>query len=285
MVVTSRSGETEALAREAARHGMQRVFVAGGDGTVNEAANGLVGTRTALGILPIGTGNCLARELELPADPERAAELLRDGVIREVRPGRINGRCFVAVAGIGVDAAVALLYAGPGRRPVPLGVFSYLGGILETLVRYRYPEFVVEGGGGRHRARGVWIPRAACRFGFSCLHPEARLEDPFLRVLLVEHGGPISYLGIGLRLGAGMDLRSARLRLDRTDAGRAEGERYGGGGVREVMGDFFKIEGGDAPIHVDGEPHGTLPAEVSIAGEGLLLIYPSKAWSSQRRAI
>ena len=88
-------GAAEALAREAATGEFEAVVVAGGDGTVNEAVNGLAGAATPLGLIPLGTANVLAAEIGWPASPTAIAEALAAGLVRPVRIGRANGRAFM----------------------------------------------------------------------------------------------------------------------------------------------------------------------------------------------
>lgn len=110
VVETTRRGHATRLARAAAEDGVDVVVVLGGDGTLNEAANGLAGTDTALAPLPGGSTNVFARTLGLPDDPIEATGLLLDalaaGSIRRVGMGSVNGRWFLFHVGIGFDAAV-----------------------------------------------------------------------------------------------------------------------------------------------------------------------------------
>lgn len=110
VVETTRRGHATKLARAAADDGVDVVAVLGGDGTLNEAANGLAGTDTALAALPGGSTNVFARTLGLPDDPIEATGLLLDaldaGSIRRVGMGSVNGRWFLFHTGIGFDAAV-----------------------------------------------------------------------------------------------------------------------------------------------------------------------------------
>lgn len=106
---TTRRGNATRLAQSAAATGTELVVVLGGDGTLNEAANGLVGTDCALGTLPGGSTNVFARTLGLPNDPVEAAAVLLDalerGSIRSVDLGSVNGRYFLFHTGVGFDAA------------------------------------------------------------------------------------------------------------------------------------------------------------------------------------
>ncbi len=110
MVETNRRGHATRLARAAARDGAEVVVVLGGDGTLNEAANGLAGSDTALAPLPGGSTNVFARTLGLPDDPVEATGVLLDALsrrsIRRIGLGSVNDRAFLFHVGMGFDAAV-----------------------------------------------------------------------------------------------------------------------------------------------------------------------------------
>ncbi len=110
LVETSRRGHATRLALGAANEGYDAVIVMGGDGTLNEAANGLMGTDTALGVLPGGSTNVFARQIGLPNDPVEATGVLLDALatdsIRPIGLGTVDGRGFLFHTGLGFDAAV-----------------------------------------------------------------------------------------------------------------------------------------------------------------------------------
>ncbi len=104
---TSRSGEAESLARHAVREGFEKIVAAGGDGTINEVVNGLAGSNAALGLLPMGTVNVFAMELGLPAnDLQRCWDIIQRGHTRLVDLPNANGKYFVQLGGVGLDAQV-----------------------------------------------------------------------------------------------------------------------------------------------------------------------------------
>jgi diacylglycerol kinase (ATP) len=104
---TSRAGEAEALARHAAQEGFEKIVAAGGDGTVNEVVNGLAGSNAALGLLPIGTMNVFATELGLPGhDLALCWDIIQGEHTRLVDLPSANGKFFVQLAGVGLDAQV-----------------------------------------------------------------------------------------------------------------------------------------------------------------------------------
>jgi YegS/Rv2252/BmrU family lipid kinase len=130
---TREAGDATRLAREAAAQGMDGVWVAGGDGTICEAVNGLVGSATAMGVLPAGTGNVWARQLRLPIRTvgrphylEQAAADQAQGQIKAVDVGQFGERCFFLWAGIGFDAMLTDRLE-PRPRPIKrLGALPYL---------------------------------------------------------------------------------------------------------------------------------------------------------------
>ncbi|MCO8127703.1 diacylglycerol kinase family lipid kinase [Acidimicrobiia bacterium EGI L10123] len=176
MVETSRRGHAARLARGAANDGVDVVVVMGGDGTLNEAANGLVGTDTALGVLPGGSTNVFARTLGLPNDPVEATGVLLDalakGCIRRVGLGAVNGRCFLFHTGLGFDAAVVEQVE---RR--------------SSLKRYAgHPLFVYAGFATWFRHYDTSRPRLAVHL------PDGRMvDDGYMAIVL--NTSPYTYLG------------------------------------------------------------------------------------------
>ncbi len=139
---TARQGDGTRLARAAAARGDDVVVVAGGDGTINEAVQGLAGTTTALGVLPLGTTNVWAREVELPTDPLAAAAALVDGDRRAIDLGRAGDRYFLLMAGLGFDGAVT--GAVNLRLKRALGKGAYALTAAAQAMRYEGPEVILE---------------------------------------------------------------------------------------------------------------------------------------------
>jgi diacylglycerol kinase (ATP) len=129
---TQHKGHATELARKAVAQGYTRVFAMGGDGTVNEVAQGLVHTDTALGIIPKGSGNGLARHLHIPLHSQAALRLLNKYKIIPIDTLRINNRLSVNVSGIGFDAHVAGQFGKNGKR----GLINY-----GKLVMQEFPGF------------------------------------------------------------------------------------------------------------------------------------------------
>ncbi|KAA6329268.1 putative lipid kinase YegS [termite gut metagenome] len=134
-IKTKRAGDAVNIANQAVREGVDMVVAVGGDGTVNEVARSLVHTSTALGIIPYGSGNGLARHLQIPLEPQRAIEVLNGEIMDTIDYGKINGIPFFCTCGLGFDAFVSLKFSNAGRR----GMLAYMEKALREYLTYQ-PE-------------------------------------------------------------------------------------------------------------------------------------------------
>ncbi len=126
----------EGLARQAAAEGADVVIAAGGDGTVHEVATGLVGSKSALGIIPLGTMNNLAHSLNIPETIDKACAVIVGGETHAVDVGKINDHFFTEVAGVGLEAALF----SAGEEVKSPGVLTTVRGIIDglrTLLTFR----------------------------------------------------------------------------------------------------------------------------------------------------
>lgn len=203
LLPTAHPGHATEIVREL--QGVDVIATFGGDGTLNEAACGLIGRNVPLAFLPGGTANGMALELGLPQHPVRAARLLARGRPVAVRPGIINGRCFLLMAGIGFDGeAVAGVTPGLKAR---LGKAAYVLTSLRALLA-RQPRLMVEGGGVSH-GPSAWVVVARARHygGPFVLHPHAGLTVQELRYIAVGSSTlpPLLIARFGLRWKGGSD--------------------------------------------------------------------------------
>ena len=185
--VSERPGHARELASDAVRRGAQIVFAWGGDGTVNEVGSALAFTGTALGIIPRGSGNGLARELRLSWRPEEAIRGALRGRDLQMDAGELGGRLFFNIGGLGFDAHVAGLFNAlpQGRR----GGRPYVTITLGQVFSYRPARYRVSLDGARHDGEFFTIVLAnSCQFGNRIrIAPEARIDDGFLNAVLVDH--------------------------------------------------------------------------------------------------
>ena len=147
---TEYRGHAAEIARQSAADGIDVVVAVGGDGTVNEVARSLVHTNTALGIIPCGSGNGLARHLCIPIDVRGSLQLINNCAIESFDYGVINGQPFFCTCGMGFDAFISLKFAEAGKR----GPITYIENVLKEGLKYRPEtyEIVDDSGTTRYRA-------------------------------------------------------------------------------------------------------------------------------------
>ena len=184
--LTERAGHARDLAASSAAANVDLVIVWGGDGTLNEAGAGLIGSKTVLALVPAGSGNGLAAALGTPRDPRAALAAAFDGETRTIDAGLMAGRPFFNIAGIGFDARVATLFnaRGAGRR----GGWPYVVIGVREAWRYVAAEYVVDLDGDRRQVRALLIAFANGReYGIGArIAPLAQLDDGLLDATIVE---------------------------------------------------------------------------------------------------
>ena len=196
-------GDAQRLARMAVAGGARLVVAAGGDGTIAEVAEGVLGSAANLGILPLGTANVLALELGLPNAPAALAATLVSGRLRQLRPGRASfadgsSRLFVQMLGAGFDAAV--VHAIDLRLKRRLGRAADVIQAARELPRYDVPLCTVELDGVRAEAASVIVSKGRLYAGRHLLAPGARPDAPGFHVALFRNGGPWATALAGLAL-------------------------------------------------------------------------------------
>ncbi len=159
---TVRPGHATRLAQEAALDKANAVIAVGGDGTVNEVANGLAGSETRLCVVPHGTGNVFAAEAGLPSSADACVELLFNGKTADIRLARAGGRYFVLLASAGFDAEVVERMTHRGKNV--LGIGAYVLGGIRHLLRYQPTLWMEFPGKERIEAQAVLVCRGK-RYG------------------------------------------------------------------------------------------------------------------------
>ena len=183
---TAGPGDGTRIAREAAAKGYHVVVAAGGDGTVNEVVNGLAGTQTALGALPVGTVNVWVRELGLPLQPRAAAEALLTCQPRTIDLGRAGDRYFLLMCGVGFDAAVTAEVSAAAKRR--LGIFAYVLRVFHLATRFRgtAARIVVDGKTIRSRVLMIVLGNSQLYGGLVKVTSRASLDDGLLDVCIIK---------------------------------------------------------------------------------------------------
>jgi diacylglycerol kinase (ATP) len=214
VTLTTGPGDARAIAVEAAAAGAELVLSVGGDGTANEVAQGLLGSPTALGIVPVGSGNGLARCLRIPLDPAQALVALELGTTRAIDVGTANGRPFLNVGGAGFDAVVGADFQAAGRSGRRRGILSYVLLSLFRVARYRAEPLRLEAAGLTHELRPFLVCLAnGPQYGAGAtIARGARLDDGRLDIVVIDDAPSVVLLANLPRLFRG---RLDRSRLHR----------------------------------------------------------------------
>ena len=181
---TEYAGHAAEIARQSAEAGIDIVVAVGGDGTINEVARSLVHTQTALGIIPCGSGNGLARHLRIPIDSRRAIEVINQFNVRELDYGTINKRPFFCTCGMGFDATVSYKFASSIKR----GMLSYMENTLKEITRYKPETYIIEDESGQQQLKAFLLTCAnASQYGNNAyIAPEASMSDGLMDVTVIR---------------------------------------------------------------------------------------------------
>jgi len=181
---TKGPGHGTELAKEAVTSGVDVVVAIGGDGTVNEIGQALVGSDTALGIIPTGSGNGLARHLKIPFRFDKAIGVINRCKTRKIDTATINDQVFLSIAGVGYDAFVAKKFADAPKR----GFFTYFRIVSNEYSQYRPKKYILEVDGKIIKRRALTITFAnSNQFGNNTsFDPDAKLDDGLIDVCVVR---------------------------------------------------------------------------------------------------
>ena len=253
---THQKGHGRQIAEQAVSEEVPILAVCGGDGTVGEALPALVGHTTALGLLPFGTANDLARALGIPRDLRRAVRCLVEGQSTPIDLGRMGDRYFSTVAAFGFDAEVSAAMAA-GRAPFS-GTPGYIAQSLRHLRHYQPPIAQLRGAFGQLEQPVFLVASGNTRSygGGMCIAPHATPHDALFDVCIVE---PLSYLqALALlpQVFSGRHIRHPAVRVERTH--------------------FLEI-GGEAGrlLFADGEYCGQTPLVLEVAPAAVRAILPA----------
>lgn len=184
IVVTQYAGHASEIASRAKDEGKDIVVAVGGDGTVNEVARAIVHSGTALGIIPCGSGNGLARHLLLPMNVKKAIEVLNECEIRALDYGIINGYPFFCTCGMGFDAFVSQKFAEAGKR----GPITYVENVLREGLKYQPETYILQDENGTIKYKAFLISCAnASQYGNNAyIAPQASMSDGLMDVIIME---------------------------------------------------------------------------------------------------
>jgi YegS/Rv2252/BmrU family lipid kinase len=181
---TEYAGHAAEIAKVCAEQQTDIVVAVGGDGTVNEVARSLTHSFTALGIIPCGSGNGLARHLCLPLDPKKAIQIINACKIETFDYGVINDLPFFCTCGMGFDAFISLKFAEAGKR----GPITYVENVLKEGLKYKPETYEVSDDTGKKRYKAFLIACAnASQYGNNAyIAPGATMKDGEMDVIIME---------------------------------------------------------------------------------------------------
>lgn len=181
---TQYAGHASLIAEEAKNNGIDIVVAVGGDGTVNEVARSIVDSQTALGIIPCGSGNGLARHLMLPLNVKKAIEVINRGEIHDLDYGIINSHPFFCTCGMGFDAFISMKFSEAGKR----GPVTYMENVLKEGLSYKPETYeIVDEEGTRHYKAFLISCANASQYGNNAyIAPQASMRDGLLDVIIME---------------------------------------------------------------------------------------------------
>lgn len=230
---TKGPGDATELAREAVRMGYYGVLACGGDGTVNEAARGLCGSGVALGIVPLGSGNGLARHLNIPMTVRGALRVIGENRVLDCDYASANGAPFFCAFGVGFDATVTEKFNTLGRR----GLTSYLQTTIDEFAKYRSEEYIIIANGQVITEQAMLVACCnASQYGNNAyIAPTASIKDGLLDITIIHKGNPLQLCLAGFDVLTGLVGHTAQATTLR---------------ARELT----IIRRTNGPVHLDGEP-------------------------------
>lgn len=249
---TNYSGHAYEIAKDAKEKGFYAVVAVGGDGTVNEVAKAIVHSDTALGILPCGSGNGLARHLMLPLDIQKAVEVINMHTVHDLDYGLINNIPFFCTCGMGFDAFISMKFAEAGKR----GPVTYLENILREGLKYKPEtyEIIDENGTSIRRAFLISCANASQYGNNAYIAPQASMSDGLLDITIMEPLDMIEASQISIDMFNKTLNNNSKIKTFKTKHIQVHREKAG-----------F--------IHFDGEPVMTdADVDISVVNKGIKII-------------
>jgi diacylglycerol kinase (ATP) len=232
-LVVSKSGADIAVqARRAVQDGVARLVVAGGDGTMHQAAQGLAGSACALGVVPLGTGNDLAGTLGIPHDLDAATGRALSGSVRHLDLALVETTVCIGYAGVGFDSVVTRFANEVKRLRGPL-VYAYA--VLHTLATFKPPVLRVVHDAGTFEGRAMFAVVANLpRFGGGMrIAPAALPDDGWLDLVIVRELSRLRLLAVFPKVYRGTHVNHPEIQIVRTRKVEITLDRemtlYGGG--------------------------------------------------------
>jgi diacylglycerol kinase (ATP) len=247
---TKHEGEVQPKVEEAVKQGFEAVVIAGGDGSVNEAINGIVGKPIPLGILPFGGSNVLARELRIPMNPEDAARVIIRRRLRKIDLGRAQDRYFSMMASCGYDAYAISRTSRKIKKFISR--YAYIWAGIKDFLGYRPTEVKLVLDNGKVVDQGTFVVVSNTHFygGTHEVTPFAEIDDGFLDICIYKGKWQIGLVHFALNVISRKHLKLKNVHYYR---------------IRKV----YMTAEKHTYVQVDGDLLGALPVTVEIVPEAL----------------
>ncbi|MDU1892273.1 MAG: diacylglycerol kinase family lipid kinase [Dysgonomonas sp.] len=189
--ITGYAGHGSEIAKNAIKDKVDYVIAVGGDGTVNEVATALIGSRSTLGIIPMGSGNGLGRDLNIPTDAKKALAIISEENVVSIDYGKVNDRIFFCTCGVGFDAEVAAKASGKKSR----GSLMYIKNMLETFIQQKPQTYEIICPEGTIKDKAFVVTCAnASQYGYNAhIAPHADIQDGLMNIAILK---PLSILDV-----------------------------------------------------------------------------------------
>jgi diacylglycerol kinase (ATP) len=198
IVNTEYAGHAPLIVHDLLKREFTKIIAVGGDGTVNEVARALAGTNAALGIVPCGSGNGLARFLQIPLKSKDAIELVNSGLVIQMDYGVINNNPFFCTCGVGFDAHIGSKFASSAKR----GFYTYIKETFRSYFSYKSKKYSIKVDGEKIKTRAFLVTVAnAGQYGNDVyIAPQADIRDGLLDICIVNPFPKFRALGLGLKM-------------------------------------------------------------------------------------
>ena len=239
---TQHAGHATILAADGVARGYDGVLACGGDGTVNEVATAMCGARVPMGIIPAGSGNGLARHIEIPIDPIASLDVIAAGHVDDCDYGTVNSRPFFCTFGLGFDAAVSDRFAASGHR----GLLTYLRSTIVEFMNYKAQRYTITVDGRTFERNAFVVTGAnASQYGNNAyIAPSASIRDGLLDLIIVHDASAFNKTLVGLDMMTGTLGSNRNFEI-----------------IRCTQAHIYRHEPG--PSHIDGEVS-DLPQQIDM---------------------
>ncbi len=251
LYTTTGRGDAIRRSERAVKEGFDTVVAVGGDGTINEVAQGLVNTAVKLAVIPRGSGNGFANYFGIPHDPAGALAVINQAQTKTIDTGRFNDKLFLSVAGLGFDARVSMAFDTFGKR----GLWSYVYIALREYFTYTPKTYTLQLNGKSIRRKAFLLTIAnSTQFGNNAhIAPQAKIDDGLFDVVVLKPAGVFGAMSVALRMFRGTLHLSRYSEIYQTDK--------------------LEILHKDDEVQIDGEPaSATPPATVQLQPASLHMV-------------